>query len=477
MGNDYVKTALKPKPRASTKVSGTTTYAEDFVADFAKRYGMKQVFDDRLAFSLASEVWQTVREPTSSKQVAGATGILSYDTCDAYVTAFVKAFNIYHCGRRWEFEGSVPDIETFLRKDFKLVSAGMGNCDGLEVETSTMFINTTGEYEPRMIKDIDFVDYPVEALPLHVLRWWLLTRGIEVGLNDPHDLVMHRAKAVQDMPAIDPSEYKTTWSNLLQCMIGTTPRIPSVHWNGPPNKWTICSDKETAQKAKPLKDGLLLCKLEVNEQNLLSEKKMTEKEAMKSKRMSRDGQVMWNKFTMLEGRINLGGDTVTAIQYKLQCIPSMRSEVYPVNLVFVGGRSEHLQEEVSLSFCYCKRGAITSSLCSHRMAVRRWLHQLKMKWIDSGELEYVNFHDLANKLGVPPSVFHVSQLPIHLEPTLNTIRHTASTKSADWVADVESAVNKDNQDYLASALEMDEMEAKCKKYCSAILRFMSSGTS
>ena len=69
-----------------------------------------------------------------------------------------------------------------------------------------------------MIKSVNCDEYPVEALPLHVLRWWLLTRGIEVRLTDPpHEFVIVRAnaKGVQDKPAIDPSEYRTAWSNLL----------------------------------------------------------------------------------------------------------------------------------------------------------------------------------------------------------------------------------------------------------------------
>jgi len=469
VGNDYVKTAFKPKSRESTATSTDTIYAENVVADFAKRVGRNHL-DSSLAKTLAAEVWTSVQQRSTPKQQAAKTGILRYGTSDKYIAAFQRAFMIYRSGRRWEFAGGiVPDIESFLRRECHLVSAGMGECDGTFVETSTMFITTTGEYEPRMIKDIDFNEYPVEALPLHVLRWWLLTRGIEVRREHSHDYVMIRAKAAANIPVIDPMLYKTTWSNLLQSMIGTTPRIAAVHWEGTPTKWMISPDKKTPQNVEPLLLGLALCDLKVQERKLLASNRMTKKESMKSKRMSRDGQVMWSKFTMLKGSINLKGNIVAAVQFKLQCIPSMKSDVYPVNLVFVAGATRQFREDLSLSFCYCKAGAVTSSVCSHRMAVRRWLSQLQKKWMKDPETNFVNFYEVAKKLGVPPSIFHVSQLPIHVEPTFNKIRHTASTQSDNWLANIETELNLDNDEYLKSALA-PEMETRCKNYCRAILR-------
>ena len=175
---------------------------------------------------------------------------------------------------------------------------------------------------------------------------------------------------------------------------------------------------------------------------------------------------------MLNGSIILNGDSVVAVQFKLQCIPSIRSDVYPVHLIFVGGKSrEHLREDVSRSFCYCKAGAVTSSVCSHRMAVKHWLFQLRQKWMQHTAVNFVNFHDVAKKLGLPPSIFHVSQLPIRVEPTLNRIRLTESVRSDNWLGDIEASLNLDNDEYLKSAL-VPEMETRCKNYCSAILRFM-----
>ena len=81
---------------------------------------MAHIFYAQLAAALAFEVWNTVRKQMTRKQLAGATGILSYETRDTYVAAFVKAF---------EISVTMDGAESL-----------QAVCLILEVKTSTMFI-------------------------------------------------------------------------------------------------------------------------------------------------------------------------------------------------------------------------------------------------------------------------------------------------------------------------------------------------
>ena len=231
---------------------------------------------------------------------------------------------------------------------------------------------------------------------------------------------------------------------------------------------------EATENLHDLLHGLKNCKLKMNDRKMVDSGKLTRKEVLKSKRMSRDGQVLWSKFTMLKGQIDFDGNTVMAIQFKLQCIPSMRSDVYPVKLVFTGSESEkkNFREANSLSYCFCKAGAITSKVCSHRLAVRDWLHKLCDEWTKKAPIRYRNFHDVARTLGLPRCTFHVSQLPIHVKPTfLDIQKKSAASNSQDdvWATGVETSLNQHNEQYLNDALE-SHVEARCKKVCRTVLR-------
>ena len=186
--------------------------------------------------AVVRHVWSEVHTRSTKKQIEDKRGILSYKTRQNYQSAFSRAFQIYYHRRCWKFkDNAVPDIRNFVQqKDFSLVCHHVGGCHDAPVKKSTMFIKTKSEFEPRMMMTIDFDQFPVQALPLHVLRWWLLARGVEVPESDPIHHLMLRAQVAQKLLPISADQYKTTYSNLLQRMMGTTPRIPAVHWVGTP---------------------------------------------------------------------------------------------------------------------------------------------------------------------------------------------------------------------------------------------------
>ena len=378
VGNDYVKGALTPSPESPREGK---TYADHVVATFALKHSYTEIRDGRDVVEVAEQLWVKCTSSSSSAQRQQGRGIMFYNEKDDYTKAFVQAFNIYHHGRYWQFQGNdIPDIEEFLRGRCTLVSCGMGRCDNLPVGPRTWFIKTHGTFEPRMMMDFDAASVPFEALPLCVLKWWLLARGREIDDSVCIDdaVLMALGLNTKRPNAIRKDDYAATYSNILQSIFGTTPPIPEVGWIGSPRVWKICGSADEQQDLNPLQRALQRCNFKVNKES------MTENEIRKATKMNRDGQVVWIRLEVLEGQAEDEGRTSPVVQFNLECVPSMKSEAYNVELVFTNtANNGTLNECKKLSYCSCKAGAVSSSVCSHRSAVNLWLHDLQRLWPES----------------------------------------------------------------------------------------------
>mgnify|MGYP007044701210 CR=1 FL=1 len=126
-----------------------------------------------------------------------------------------------------------------------------------------------------------------------------------------------------------------------------------------------------------------------------------------------------------------------------------------MELVFTNSANNGtLNECKKLSYCSCKAGAVSSSVCSHRSAVNLWLHDLQRLW---PEAEQPNFHTLAKRIGMPESILDVSQLPINVK-SLCMIQEKSREKrrrrdrGPAWIFGITEMVTRYNNQELDSTL-------------------------
>jgi len=185
------------------------------------------------------------------------------------------------------------------------------------------------------------------------------------------------------------------------------------------------------------------------------------KELTKARIMNTDGQVYWDNFEVKAGATIVKGETVETILFRLQCVPSMKTNIYSVDMVFherKGDSKLHLSPE--LSYCDCQRGAIASDMCGHRNATFFWLHTVRREWGQrkgtDGWQSPPNFYKLAAAIGLPRKILLMARIPIQ-SSELQTLlfQSSSASKKRKWGDATEEKVGKHNKEYLKHATDGD----------------------
>lgn len=91
---------------------------------------------------------------------------------------------------------------------------------------------------------------------------------------------------------------------------------------------------------------------------------------------------------MRTGRADVGAGIADVVQFCLQCVPSLKSDLYLVEIVFSASDANsqlHLNEK--FSYWNYKKGAVDRNVCSHRRAVVAWLRSLQHDWQTKAETD------------------------------------------------------------------------------------------
>lgn len=167
------------------------------------------------------------------------------------------------------------------------------------------------------------------------------------------------------------------------------------------------------------------------------------------------------------GRADVGAGITDVVQFCLQCVPSLKSDLYLVEIVFSASdanRQLHLNEK--FSFCNCKKGAVDTDVCSHRRAVVAWLRSLQHGWrtkaaTDVKVANASNFVDLAAALGLASDILHVSQLPLSV-PQVQKL-HLQAARKTKWTSKDEDDLFDEQRRYLMDPLAGDAGERKVRR--------------
>ena len=440
VGNDYVVTSVDPQKacqfvgewfRARLKTDPNTWVPHD-----SMRRSIRHV---------AIQLWELDQRNNRTRKLKS-----SYKDCDEYVVAFLSSFDIYSRGRCWQFV-TPPTLDDFLKQRYELVSSRVSvSCNDKKVPSTIFEIEGHAIPSSVMMKTIDFDKFPPECIPDCVLRFWLLAHGHELRDDILRREVVREVKYVRGLgtPPWDEGKYKSTWSTILQTMSGTSPRIPSLSWVESPKVWGVMDD------LKHLSEALMRCSFKA------SIGKST-KELTKARIMNTDGQVYWDNFEVKAGATIVKGETVETILFRLQCVPSMKTNIYSVDMVFherKGDSKLHLSPE--LSYCDCQRGAIASDMCGHRNATFFWLHTVRREWGQrkgtDGWQSPPNFYKLAAAIGLPRKILLMARIPIQ-SSELQTLlfQSSSASKKRKWGDATEEKVGKHNKEYLKHATDGD----------------------
>ena len=459
VGNDYVVGALDPDRGGS-----------DVVKEFVQRKfagesdGTTYSVTEEDVYAVAETSWAQVTSNSKKKKVKE-----TYGQQLEYQKAFARAFAIYYDGRYWQFsEGTdIPKLKAnfedfvnghnFTLESYVGVQPGGRSvlCHGHSVPHEVFYVKCNKRLSYQMGTSIDFNLFPPVALPRAVLGWWLLAHGCEIKEDLDRADMLRLVARFRDRPSIAEPLYRTTFSTILQSMMRGTPRIPCLAWSGKVDVWMATPNCPGNQELASLRLALNRCDF-----MSMTERALSNKECRKTSEMERSGQVMWKNMLVRTGRADVGaGIDANVVQFSLQCVPSLKSDLYLVEIVFSASDANsqfHLNEK--FSYCNCKKGAVDTDVCSHRRAVVAWLGNLQHSWRTKAETDVKvanasNFVDLAAALGLASDILHVSQLPLSV-PQVQKL-HLQAAQEIKWTSKDEDDLFDEQRRYLMDPLARD----------------------